>query len=394
MRRAIVAASIIMLVALGAARGGAETSLTPQAALERLLSSDHVDASWFAQSFLNQVSAAQVEAILGQIKTQLGAYQSVTPEGMKFRVIFAHGDDLASIALDSNGRIIGLFFEPPHAKASSFQGALDAFNGLPGRVSITILENRRQRAGMSPDEALAVGSTFKLAVLSALNKEVEARKTSWESVVKLQDSHKSLPSGELQTWPNGAPLTVYSLAALMISQSDNTAADTLIAYAGRRNVEAFTARNRPFLTTAEAFILKDPKNADVLKRYRAGNEAQRRALLTQIDALPLPDVSIFSGGPQATDVEWFFTTRELCDLMRNVQALPFMSINPGVARLADWQRVSYKGGSEPGVMNLTTWLVARDGKSYCVSVTWNDDKALDELKFSGLYGSLLSALKL
>jgi beta-lactamase class A len=394
MRRAIIAASIILLVAFGVGRVGAETSLTPQAALERLLSSDHVDASWFAQSFLDQVSTTQLDSIMGQLKAELGAFQSVKPEGMKYRVIFARGDDMASIALDASGRITGLFFEPPNVKASSFQGALDAFKDLPGHVSITVLENGAQRAVMSPDQVLAVGSTFKLAVLSALNKEVEARTTSWESVVKLQAGDKSLPSGKLQEWPNGAPLTVYSLAALMISQSDNTATDTLIAYVGRRNVEAFTTRNRPFLTTREAFVLKDPKNADVLKRYRDGNEAERRALLTQVDTLPLPDVSILSGGPQATDVEWFFTTRELCGLMRNVEALPLMGINPGVARPADWQRISYKGGSEPSVMNLTTWLVAKDRKSYCVSVTWNDDKPLDELKFSGLYGSLLSALKL
>lgn len=88
-----------------------------------------------------------------------------------------------------------------------------------------------------------------------------------------------------------------------------------------------------------------------------------------------------------------FSARELCGLMRNVENLPIMSINSGVAESADWKRVSYKGGSEPGVVNLTTWLVAKNGKSYCLSATWNDDKALDEMKFFGLYKSLLSTLK-
>ena len=63
------------------------------------------------------------------------------------------------------------------------------------------------------------------------------------------------------------------------------------------------------------------------------------------------------------------------------------------SRPADWQRISYKGGSESGVMNLTTWLVAKDGKSFCVSATWNNDKPLEETKFFGLYKSLLANLQ-
>ena len=215
----------------------------------------------------------------------------------------------------------------------------------------------------------------------------------WESIIRLQERNKSLPSGELQNWPDGSPVDVFSLAAIMISESDNTAADTLLAYVGRRSVEAFAPRDRPFLSTRDAFILKDPNRADMLKRYRAADKSERRSLLKQIDALPLPDVSIFSGDPLATDVEWFFSTRELCDLMRSVEVLPLMSINPGVAEASDWKRVAYKGGSEPGVLNLTTWLVAKNGKNYCVSATWNNDKPLDETKFFGLYKSLLANLQ-
>src|SRR4029077_12579859 len=237
--------------------------------------------------------------------------------------------------------------------ASSFQGALDAFKDLPGSVSVTVLENGTERAAVARDLALGVGSAFKLAVLDALKQRIDAGKISWQSIIRLQGRNKSLPSGELQNWPDGSPLDVFSLAAVMISDSDNTAADTLLAYVGRRNVEAFAPRDRPFLSTREAFILKDPNHADILKRYRAASESERRSLLKEIDALPLPDVSIFSGEPLATDVEWFFSTRELCALMHNVETLPLMSINPGVAEASDWKRIAYKGGSEPGVLNLT-----------------------------------------
>jgi beta-lactamase class A len=391
--RRIAAIAACLAFALLGGRVAADTALTPQAALARLFTAQHVDAGWFTQAFLQQASAAQVEAIVASLRTQMGAYQRIEPQGAKYSVIFAHGTDTASIALDQSGLISGLFFEVPQPTASSLEGAVAAFRDLPGRVSLLVEGAGATRAALAPDQTLAVGSTFKLAVLNALKKKIDAGTTSWQSIIKLQARDKSLPSGVLQTWPDGAPLTVYAMAALMISQSDNTAADSLLLYARRGDVEAFGYGNRPFLTTREAFILKDPKNAALLQRFRAGDEAQKRALLAQVDALPLPDPDIFAGGELADDIEWFFSTRELCQLMSGVAALPFMSINPGVADTSDWQRVAYKGGSEPGVLNLTTWLVARSGKSYCVSATWNDDKPLDETKFFGLYKSLLATLK-
>jgi beta-lactamase class A len=380
------------LIALSCSDVLADTAQSAKVALEQLFTSQHVQADWFAASFLEQVPASQVETIVGQLKTQLGAFKSITPEGSKYRVNFEHGDDLASIVLDPSGHISGLFFEAPLVYAASFESALDAFKELPGKVSVYVVANDKQRAALAAQTPLAVGSTFKLAALNAVVAVVVARATSWSAVIKLDSRRRSLPSGVLQTWPNGAPLTVYSYAALMISQSDNTAADAMLELAGRAAVERFGPRNRPFLTTREAFVLKDPHNAALLSRYRAGTVSQRRQLLGQIDALPLPDAAMFSGAPQDTDIEWFFTTSELCALITKVEHVPFMSINPGVAEPADCARVAYKGGSEPGVLNLTTWLAAKNGSTYCVSATWNDDKALDDLKFFGLYKSLLSTL--
>ncbi|MCV5784764.1 hypothetical protein OFN20_28190, partial [Escherichia coli] len=92
----------------------------------------------------------------------------------------------------------------------------------------------------------------------------------------------------------------------------------LIWIVGRENVERLTSRNRPFLTTREAFILKNPANQVMLERYRKADAAGRTALLPEIDKLPLPGVEVFAGGPLALDVEWFFSTAELCALMEKV----------------------------------------------------------------------------
>jgi hypothetical protein len=124
---------------------------------------------------------------------------------------------------------------------------------------------------------------FKLFILAELDRQVRAGERRWSDVAPL--SRKSLPSGMLQDWPEGAPLTLHSLAALMISQSDNSASDTLLHLLGREKVEALLpalglrnpAANRPFLSTLEAFALKG--DDDVLtRRWLATDEAGRRKL--------------------------------------------------------------------------------------------------------------------
>jgi beta-lactamase class A len=177
----------------------------------------------------------------------------------------------------------------------------------------------------------------------------------------------------------------------MISISDNTAADALLFIAGRDKVEAVSPRNTPFLSTREAFVLKDPANAALLARFRAADTAGKRALLPDLDKLPLPDPGIFTG-PLATDIEWYFTPSELCTLVDGVRDLGAMQINPGIADKKDWQQVAFKGGSEPGVLNLTTALTGKNGHHYCVAATWNNNAALDESKFFTLYGGILASL--
>jgi len=209
--------------------------------------------------------------------------------------------------------------------------------------------------------------------------------------VTLDAKWKSLPSGALQTWPDQTALTLQSLATSMISVSDNTATDALLSIVGRADVEPAAPNTRPFLSTRETFVLKSKSNVDLLEKWRSAKEDARHAMLPDIDARPLPKVEELTESPTSLDVEWHFSTRELCVLMAKVQDLALMSVNPGVATASEWDRVAYKGGSEPGVLNTTTWLVSGQ-KSFCVSATWNDDGALDEGSFFANYGALLKSL--
>jgi beta-lactamase class A len=369
---------------------------TPTAALERLFTAPAIQADWFAPSFLQAVPLAQIEQILQDIRNNSGAYQSLQPFESGYRVQFERGKVSAQIALDENGRITGLLLQP-QAEAISPEQAIAQLSTFPGQTNLLIMEGDRTLANHNADQPLGVGSTFKLAILAALREQINAGTHTWDEVIALQPQDKSLPSGFLQTWFDGALLTLQSLATLMISQSDNTATDTLLRVVGRSAAEAQTPRNQPLLSTREFFQLKAPQNQGFLDRYRAGNPDQRRQVLAELAAQPLPDAaSLFpEGKPYALDVEYWFTPHELCSLMAKVADLPLMSVNPGggLVKPEQWTRVSFKGGSEPGVVNLTTWLESPQGKTYCVSATWNNpDTALDEARFFQLYGNLIEGL--
>lgn len=376
-----------------AAPANVAQALTPEAAIERLFTQPQIQANWFTEDFLTAAPVPQIQQIVASLQTALGKYQTVRREGRDYQVEFERGSVPTKITLNAQQQIAGLLFESPRLKFASLDEALRGFRSLPGQVSLLVTEGETEKAALQADTPLAVGSTFKLAVLKALQDQVAAGQKQWGDVVALKPEWKSLPSGILQTWTDGALLTLDSLAALMISQSDNTATDHLMRLVGEAAIAPLADRNQPFLTTREFFVLKSAQNADLLAQYRTGDAAKRRSLLPQVAQRPLPDGREFEGDPIAQDVEWFFTTRELCALMAQVQDLPLMTINPGVTNAANWQRVAFKGGSESGVVNLTTGLQAKTGKRYCVSATWNNTAVLERSQFFALYSGVVERLR-
>lgn len=370
------------------------TKPSPAQVLERFFKSDKVSSDWFTPEFLAAVPIDQIQLIINQLKQELGPLESAIPDGEGFLLKFSQGSVPTQITLTSKGKIAGLFFSPPRKKIASLEDAIAQFQALPGKVSVLVREGNISRASLNPTASLAVGSAFKLAVLDVLRSQISAQKLSWQTIVPLQNQYKSLPSGRLQTWPKGSYLTVQSLAAMMISESDNTATDHSIQLVGRENIEAISPNNKPFLMTREFFQLKGKGNRSLLDRYRSSNLQQKRAILIELAKQPLPKVSEFEGTPpNALDVEWFFTPIQLCQLIDRVSDLPLMGINPGIASPQDWQKIAFKGGSESGVLNLTTSVQAKNGKRYCIVANWNHNLPLDETKFMGLYSGLLEFLK-
>jgi beta-lactamase class A len=249
----------------------------------------------------------------------------------------------------------------------------------------------KDAVAQNADTPLAVGSAAKLAILKALKDAVADGRLRWDQTVPLKSEWRSLPTGILQDWPPGTSVTIATLGTLMMSLSDNTATDALIDLVGRANVEAITPRNTPFPTTAELFKLKTKGRGDLRAKWRSADAAGRRSLLDTIAALPLPKVADLE--PAATaEIEWFFSAHELCGLLEATAGMP-MFINPGLADAAAWRSVAFKGGSETGVLNLSTRLAGDDGAVHCVVATWNTAETLDQRRLYEPFRGLLRVLR-
>jgi beta-lactamase class A len=368
------------------------TELTPQAALTRLLSSPAISPEWLAPSFTDQIPATRLEIDIAQYEKALGPFVRVAGTGKNgvYLAIFEGGTLPALIALDDRGRIVELLFRAP--QTYSVDGALAELRSLPGQVGFVVEENGKEIAGSGQDRQLSAGSP-RLSVLNALAAEIARGRYRWSDTVKLQAASRSLPPGVLQDWPAGSTLTIESLASLMFSIGDNTATDSVIHLIGRDAIAPFAGSNVPFLTTRDMFVLKSKQNTELLDRWREGSSSQR-AMIAQLDRAPLPAAFDLDTTSTNVDVDWRYSNRQLCDLMSHVQNLPLTGIDPGVAAPAEWEHVAFAGGTDWGATSMTTWLVAKDGKNFCVSATWNEsDRTIDRDTFDNAYLVLINSVR-
>lgn len=263
----------------------------------------------------------------------------------------------------------------------------------------------RELRGLNSGADISLASAFKLWVFDALAREVAAGRAAWDEILPVEDRLRSDPSGEVYALPAGTPLSLRRYAELMISISDNTATDHLLARLSRETVEAAlsaigvssAARNVPLLSTADMSRLKFVA-PEIGERYLAlASAEERRTFLEQtVASVPFPwqpgggsitDVDLSS--PRRIDeLEWFATPLDMCATMADLAALALqpslgpvaeiLSLNPGVPpdMLAEWTAVRFKGGSEPGVLTFVYWLARPDGRQRVVVLGWSDPERL------------------
>lgn len=381
-----------------AARSSLESSAEGVVAVFR---GERPAAEVFSPAFLAAVPEAQLEALHRQLVAQFGALQGlagVEPQGTNRAIVslrFERAIARGSMQLDAQGLVAGLLinqFEPIDDSAAKIAADIAA---LPGETSVyyaPLTEGAEPIVTVNADQQFAIGSTFKLYVLSALARQIAAGEHSWDEVVPL--ATRSLPSGMTQTWPEGAPVTLHTLATLMISISDNTATDQLIAVVGRDAVaeelrasgHSAPAKTLPFLTTLELFGLK----GDLARghTYAAASEEEQSRLIeafaAEIAGDPDKIVKPTFTRPTAIDsLEWFASGRDLAALLRRIAALDdptareIMAVTPAVPEptRADWSYIGHKGGSEPGVLNLTWLLRDEAGEWRILTMSWNNSAA-------------------
>lgn len=388
-RQMVFGAALIAMVSVTSSPHLASAQpLATTAAVERLFSGD-IERDWLADAFAAEVPPEHLAGLIEQMTAEFGLLQSVEGAGERLTVRLESADVPTQVALDSDGRIAGLLFEAPIPLSGGIDDHIATIAALPGATSVLVTTDGATLAAHEPDAVLAVGSAAKLAILKALDEAIAGERLAMDDVFPLDPTLRSLPTGILQTWPAETPVTIATLANLMISQSDNTATDALVHLVGREVVEAITARNTPFPTTAELFKLMARETAALTAEWREGTEAERRALLARLADLPLPAASALTS---AAGVEWYMTASELCALLDEVADNPAFAINPGLASPGDWAEVAFKGGSDIGVLNFSTRLVGADGRVHCVVATWNDDAELSAQRLATPYRGILRAL--
>jgi len=429
-RRAFVAAALaitgLAATPLAAEQGGETAAPAAQTALEErslevvaLLNGAVQPEDIFTNAFRAAVADAQIKALSASLTAQFGPAVEVAllspRDGTRaaLEIRFERGLAKGGIAIDpaEDNRISELRFTSLEALAVADDTAEKItadLAALPGSVNAWFgpLEGGAPVISIGADRPLALGSTFKLYVLAALAEDVKAGRRKWTDVVPLTE--KSFPSGQLQDWPKGSPVTLHTLASMMISISDNTATDQLIAELGKERILRLMAdsghsdpsANDPFLTTRELFLLKagDPKIAANWKSDNAADFAAAQSAL-DMSEMSLDQINAaFAQGPKAIDIEWFASPTDLAKLLAHMRrtadpkVFDIMAINPSAttAIKEQWDYIGFKGGSEPGVLNLTWLLRDKTGRDHILTLGWNNPAAaLDESTLTAIAQRIL-----
>jgi len=351
----------------------------------------------FDQSFLNQIPADTIIEILNSYQNTLGELNEVIGENGNYTLVFSKGNAPAQLSLNADKKIVGMWFGYMALNEDNMDGIISELKAIKGSVSVSVVKNNQENIlSYNADKELAVGSSFKLYVLKAVYDAVENGNISWNSIISLDQDWKSLPSGILQNWPVGTPLTIKTLTNMMISLSDNTATDILINAIGRKNIEKYVADiNTPFLKTIDLFRLKYAADSDIQKEYINADLEEKREILNDIKDMTVKVGAVSSSPILINELEWFFSTQELSDLIYDLREAGELAINPGLAVKGDWNMVGYKGGSEPGVLQYTHILQKEEGEDiYTVSLTVNNpNQELDTNKITELTSRIISLIK-
>ncbi|HCB74619.1 MAG TPA: serine hydrolase, partial [Sphingomonas bacterium] len=203
------------------------------AGIVALLSGKGDYAATFGERFRSEVPKARFDALAAQIAAGLGKPKGVEridrANALEATATIGYERGRIGVALTlmpgGTRQVAGFSITGSAPRQDSFAAIVAEAAKLPGTVGFGVyaLEDPAPRALAEHrgEAAAPIGSAFKLWVLAELAAQVAEGKHRWEDVAPLAPA--SLPSGITQGWPAGTPMTLQSLATLMISISDNSA---------------------------------------------------------------------------------------------------------------------------------------------------------------------------
>ncbi|MEP6091011.1 MAG: serine hydrolase, partial [Erythrobacter sp.] len=185
----------------------------------------------FTDAFLRAVPPQQLRTITNQLTSEFGAavsVESLDPSSANHAALSIRMERAIAkggIAIDpaSENRVSELLLQSFVPLDDSIEKIETDLRGLNGTVTWwygPVDGTTPPAASSGSSSQMPIGSTFKLYVLATLAREVAERKRAWSDSVTLREL-RSFPSGMMQDWPKAAPVTLHTLASLMISISDN-----------------------------------------------------------------------------------------------------------------------------------------------------------------------------
>lgn len=375
---------------------GAELNAAARAAAALVAEQPAAPGDLFDKSFFRQISLEKLNGIFSGLYRENGpvAETVLVSSGAHSGHFFFDTERgwriPAALSVDpAAGRITGLFFSPPYRKNSTLAQVKAGLAALPGRKGLLVRrlgEKPEVLESLSADEYFAVGPVFKLYVLGAMLKE----KTSRNKVFRLRGERKS----------------AQRLAALMLSEGDNAAADALIDGVGRRRVEAALAalghsapeKLTPFLKTSELFRLKPDTQRSL--EYLNLPLAEKYAFLAALAREPQGQVPAERSPFGLGRLEWLASPSDVCRLLEYLAAagdpgaLGLPAMNPGLKEATgEFLYAGCKSGSGPGVLSTACLLKDRRGSWSCLAASWNDERHdLEPERYLALLRSALDAL--
>ena len=325
---------------------------------------DHL--SWFHPSYLQGQDLASVKALFAHRLRLYGPCKRVERESGEGWV-FHYRTAALPLRLYLEGELIsGVIFDRPRPHNDAFSAIDLELQALPGdKAALVERQDGKRLYSLAPEHPLAIGTSARLFVLQALVRSVEAGVLRWDGVTALRAEWLTVPGGLLGSWPAGTPVTLSTVALLMLGRDDPNAFDQLLAVVGREKVEPLAPGNEPFLAVGEVFRLHGAVAAKEAEVFAMMKPTQRRTYLPKLLAAPLDGRDLAGPPRDLLRLTWTATLPTLCKALRQVKGKTAVLV-PGSSDVS-----AEVQGTSAGVYQHTALVEAPGGGLVCIAATWN-----------------------